>query len=185
MVSHERRWWLASLALIVLIYATLYFVRGPVEFLRERNLLRLAVLAAFASAAVPVLWLLWRHRPGPREGVVIGIFAAVFFGLLTLTSRPEEKLHFLEYGLLAGMLHTACRLRAARLGGDRSGAELAVALQAAVLAALAGVGDELIQAVLPNRFFDVRDIVFNVVASLVVVAALATAARVRPSASAA
>ena len=168
----ERRWWLASLALVVLIYATLYFVRGPIEFLRERNLLRLAVAGAFGLVALPALVLLWRRRPGPRELVTLALFAALFFGMLGIAGMPEEKLHFLEYGLLGGMVYAACRLRARRLGPSGPGGDALAAAQAVVLAGLAGLGDEVIQGVLPNRFFDTRDIVFNVVSSSIVVVAL-------------
>ena len=175
----ERRWWLAALVWVVLIYATLYFARAPVEFLRAHNLLRLAVAAAFAVAAAPLLGLVWRRGVGPREGIVLALSAVVFAALLPLASRPEEKLHFLEYGLLGGMLFRACRLRLSRLGRSDPGADGGAAVLALLLAGLAGVVDESIQALLPNRYYDVRDIAFNVVASALVVLALGAASWAR------
>ncbi len=175
----ERRWWFASLALVILIYSTLYIVRTPTEFLRERNLLRPAVATAFISAALPLLWLVRRSRPGAREKAVLVVCGGLFVWLIRLAELPEERIHFLEYGLLGGMLFQASRLRAERLGRSGSRAELGAAVLAMVLAGLAGWGDEGIQAVLPNRYYDLRDIVFNVVSSTVAVAALWLSSRAR------
>lgn len=173
--GRERRWWIASLALIVLIYASLYFVRGPVEFLRERNLLRLTVAAIFAVSAAGVFGMLWKRGLGLREGLVLAGFAVGFGSLVFLAGRPEEKLHFLEYGLAGAFLFEACGESAARLGRGA----LSAAITAMVLAAAAGWGDEGIQAILPNRYYDVWDIVWNFLGSSTVIMALFFAAKAR------
>ena len=177
--ERERRWWIASLAFVILIYATLYFVRGPVEYLRENNLLRLAVGAAFATALVWAIVILVRRGVGWMEGLVLLVSSAVFFSAVQMAGLPEEKLHFLEYGLLGAMLLTATRERALRLGKRGSSALWSSALVAAVLASLAGWGDEGIQAVLPNRYYDVRDILWNSLGSGMVIAALVAASMAR------
>ena len=171
----ERRWWIAALALIVLIYSTLYVVRGPVELLRAHGLLRVTVGVFFAVAAFAVARVVWRRGPGLREGIVWLIFGGVFGGAVLLAERPEEKLHFLEYGLLGGLLFQACRERAARLGHGSLGAVATSVL----LAALAGWGDEGIQGLLPNRYYDVRDLIWNALGSTIVIVALSSADTVR------
>lgn len=173
--KRERRLWLAALGLIVLIYSTLYFVRGPVTFLREHGLLRLAVAALFAGAAGTVIQYFRRRGVEWREGLVLAGFACVLGLAVFLAKLPEEKLHFLEYGLLGALLFEACRERARRSGGGRFRA----ALLAAVLAGLAGWGDEGIQALLPNRFYDVHDILWNLIGSTLVILALFSAETVR------
>jgi VanZ family protein len=94
-----------------------------------------------------------------------------------LAPMPEEKLHFLQYGLLGGLLFRACSARALRLGGSALGA----AVLAIVLAGLAGWCDEGIQAILPNRHYDIRDILWNLLGSSIVILGLlaATSARER------
>ncbi|MCP4202151.1 MAG: hypothetical protein GY769_09470 [bacterium] len=176
--DQERRWWIGALALIVSIYATLYFARAPVEFLRERNLLRLTVGAVFVVAALGAVRVVRFRGVGLREGLVFLTFGAAFGGAVLLVDRPEEKLHFLEYGLLGGLLCGACRERAVRLGRS----PLSAAATALVLAALAGWGDEGIQAILPNRVYDVRDILWNVSGSTIVILAQFAAGTVRRSA---
>jgi hypothetical protein len=173
--KRERRWWIAALASIILVYSTLYFVRGPVEFLRERNLLRLTVGTFFAAAALAVVFYLWKRRVGLREGLVLLVFAMVFGASVLLADLPEEKLHFLEYGLLGALFFHACRERALRRGTARSGA----ALLAAALTGLAGWGDEGVQGLLPNRHYDLRDILWNLLGGTLVIAALFAADWVR------
>jgi len=173
--ERERRWWIAALALILLIYATLYFVRGPVEFLRAHGVLRLTVGALFGVAALGVVRQVWKRGAGPRERVVLLAFAGVFCGAVLLADLPEEKLHFLEYGLLGSVLFQACQERSARLGRGR----LSAAWLAIALAGLAGWGDEGIQAVLPNRYYDLRDILWNLLGSSIVILALFSAAAAR------
>lgn len=171
----ERRWWLAVVGLVVLIYSTLYVVRVPVEFLRDLGLLRLTVASAFAGFALAGLVWFRRRSFGRLEGLVFAGFGAVFAAAVLLAKMPEEKLHFLQYGLLGFLLHHACRERAARLGRG----ELGATLTGIVLAGAIGWGDEGIQALLPNRYYDPRDIVWNLLGSSIVILALAAAAAVR------
>ena len=173
--ERERRWWIAALVLILLIYASLYFVRGPAEFLRARGLLRLTVAALFGVAALGVVWKVWKRGAGLREGLVLLAFAGVFCGAVLLPDLPEEKLHFLEYGLLGSVLFQACQERSARLGRGR----LSATWLAMVLAGLAGWGDEGIQALLPNRYYDLRDILWNLLGSSIVILALFAGAAAR------
>ena len=107
--ERERRWWIAALALILFIYSTLYFVRGPVEFLREHGFLRLTVGAIFVFASLSALGLVLKLGAGLRELLAFLVFGALFGCAVLLAQRPEEKLHFLEYGLLGGLLFNALR----------------------------------------------------------------------------
>ena len=173
--ERERQYWIAALVLVVLIYSTLYFVRGPVEVLRAHGFLRLTVGAVFGVAAVALGWLIGRRGFGPREGLALLGFVSLFGGAVLLAERPEEKLHFLEYGLLGAVIFEACKARAARLGRG----SLVAAIAAAVLTGLAGWGDELIQAILPNRYYDLRDVVWNVLGSTIVILALSAVAIAR------
>lgn len=156
------------MVLILAIYASLYFVRAPIEFLRAHGLLRLTVGSLFALAAAAVAYGLWRRGVDVRAGLVFLGFGLVFGAAVLLAERPEEKLHFLEYGLLGSVLFQACRQRARRLGRGAASA----ALTAVALAGLAGCGDEGIQALLPNRYYDPRDIIWNLMGSTIAIVAI-------------
>jgi VanZ family protein len=86
--------------------------------------------------------------------VVAGIYATVARHVIT----PEEQLHFVQYGLVGVLFVRAVRPRIHQEGLSY--------LIAFVLAVLAGWLDEVIQGHVPNRHYDVHDIVLNAVSSL-------------------
>jgi hypothetical protein len=172
-VRRERRLWIAAIGWVLLIYSTLYYVRAPIEFLRERNLLRFTVAAVFLLTAATVTFFLMRRHPGRRALFVLCAAAVVYSILFWVMERAEEKLHFVEYGLLAGLIYAALLERRARRRSALSGgwnwwpAMLSVLLTSAI-----GWGDEGIQAVLPNRVYELRDVGLNVAAAVIAVSAI-------------
>lgn len=151
---------------LLLIYSSLYIARPVTEWLREANLLRLAVGAAFLVAAAWVGLALLRKRPGWRVWMAL---AGISLGYVLLLSRfelPEERLHFLEYGIVGGLVYMALleRQRAASAKsaepwGNRTG--LWPAVVAVLITGAVGWIDEGIQEILPNRFYDLRDVAMN------------------------
>lgn len=172
MTGREKGLWLRAAGLVALIYSTLYLVRGPIEFLRERNLLRLTVGLIFLLAAVWLAGVIWRRRPGRRELVVLALFALLFAGIFRWMERPEERLHLIEYGLLAGLIYAALLERTGSAQDHRRPVALWVPLAAIAMASLAGWLDEGIQHLLPNRHYDLRDVAFNAVAAMLAVGAM-------------
>ena len=78
----------------------------------------------------------------------------------------EERTHLIEYGIVAALIHQALLERV------RNGRRVpAPAALAAALTALLGLVDEGIQALLPSRIFDPRDVLFNALAGFMVIAA--------------
>jgi VanZ family protein len=87
------------------------------------------------------------------------------YGLGTLTARfPQERLHYLGYGLLAGLLYAGWRgVASAAAATTAGGSEW---LRPALLTVLVGSGigllDELLQILWPRRYFDWADVLINV-----------------------
>jgi len=174
----EKRLWIAAAACLLLIWASIYPARAIVDFLRGRNLLRATVAIVFLAAGCGLAAFLLRARPRWRE-----IAALVFGGLayavvLAIMNQPEERLHFLEYGALAGFTEAALRARRAALGGPLG---VLPSLLAILLTAALGWLDEIIQYFVPVRVYDWRDVGFNAAAGalLVGLAALRRRARAR------
>ncbi len=185
--DRERRLWLLAAAWLLAIYASLYYARIVTEALRERNLLRATVLAVFLLAGGVILSAVLRRRPGWRELAVLALFAAAYAAVLPRLRVIEERVHFLEYGLLAGLIHGALRERLRAGGAEAVGspgmrptASVWAAAGAVLLTSLSGWGDEGIQALLPNRVYDLRDVAFNAAAALLAVAALVGLEVARP-----
>lgn len=177
----QRRWSgrrLASVALpalLTLIYGTLSVARRLTEAVRATGLLRLAVGLVFASAGTLVLVLLARDRRArtPRVWAALLLTAGVYAAVVFPMDSPEEKLHFIEYGVVALLAFAAAP--EAWSEGKRT-------LGAALFTVAAGWADEGIQWLLPNRYYDLRDVAFNALAGVFALAAFNAVRRARLSA---
>lgn len=162
----EKRLWQAAVTCLVLIYSSLYIARPIAESLRERNLLRAAVGLVFVLAVVAVLLLIRRWDGGWR--VYLGLVAAalLYVPVFHFLHLPEERLHYVQYGVFCGLAFAALRERRANrpLPSDTGlGMRLLRApwFLALILTLIGGWVDEGIQKVLPNRYYDIRDVALN------------------------
>lgn len=162
--AEERRWWRASLAFLALIYLSLWPLQFALDFLRERNLLRVAIATIFGVALVAVLRRLARRGAGRREWATLALVGGVYLIVASRMTIVQERLHLAEYGALALLFRAALAARRARDEGAPAPA-LGVDALALLLAAAAGLLDELIQGILPNRQYDLRDVGFNALAA--------------------
>ncbi len=164
--DRERRLWLWTLAALVAIYATLGPARALAGALRERDLLGVsfALVLVVLVGVIAARWV--KTRPGWAEiGVALGV-ALAYATMFLRMGTPEERTHLIEYGIVAALIHQAL-LERVRNGRPVPGP----AAVTVVVTALLGTLDECIQAMLPARVFDVRDIGFNALAGFMVVAA--------------
>ncbi len=102
----------------------------------------------------------WRRAQGQRWRVSVPlacIATAYGYLLYEFTRFPAERLHLIEYGLMGYVLLRALRLDLGPMGAYSVSFALAV---------LIGIGDECIQWVLPQRFFEVKDIQLNAVSAI-------------------
>lgn len=176
--SRETRLWSAAGLCLLLVYSSLSIARPIAEYLRGRNLLRPLVASAFILAAALVLGSVLRRRPKVRVWLTLALLAGGYLSvLLTIPMLPEERLHFLEYGLFAGLVYSALRER------QRRGARTLVSpvVGALALTFVAGWVDEGIQAILPNRVYDPRDVAFNTAAGLLCLVSMVILERVMDS----
>lgn len=94
-----------------------------------------------------------------------------YVAALYLLKIPAEKVHLVQYGILAWLVTEA-------LTGRFAGWRLHLA--ALLIVVVAGAGDELIQWIRPNRVGDVRDIGLNTVSALLAQGLLCVIDRVHP-----
>jgi VanZ family protein len=101
---------------------------------------------------------------------VLGAAALAYGYLLSRMSVLQERMHLLEYGVVALAFRAAFAGRsAAHRGGDR-GPSIRAAVAALGATVAAGWLDEGIQALLPNRYYDIRDVGFNTLAGALALA---------------
>jgi VanZ family protein len=92
------------------------------------------------------------------------LVAAAYAAVIYPMQSPEEKIHFIEYGGVAVLAHTAA---------PRDWSRRKRFLACALFVAAAGWIDEGIQALLPSRVYDLRDVAFNAAAGLMALGAVA------------
>jgi hypothetical protein len=151
---------------IVAIYSTLGLAGTLAKVLREHNLLErsfalgfLLVVAAVAGSGLA------RRLRRLEIWVVIGVTVAYGMALIRMLG-PEERTHLFEYGLVATLIYQALSERV------RNGRRVPVpAVLAVDMTALLGWLDEGIQAILPGRVYDIRDVGFNALAGFIAIAA--------------
>lgn len=157
--ARERRLWWTVAAVLATIYATVYPAQSILLALRERGWLARSVWAFVGCAALVVVWFVVGARPRLPEVFLLAGVAAVYGAILPRLEIIQERIHFVQYGVVAGLAYEALRERW-RLAGSAWRA----AAGAALLAGAAGWIDEGIQAVMPNRVYDLRDVGFNALA---------------------
>lgn len=141
---------------VLLIYASLYFVRFLWNFLKAR--FPMPILKGSLALGV-ILFLLCFFRSIrekiKRQGVIYLIFLIFFvivtFLYLSLFQAIEERVHLIEYGLLGYLL-----IKVYFQGKGERGY-----IYAMIIGFLIGLGDEGIQYLLPNRYYDTRDVLMN------------------------
>ena len=163
--SRRERWlWALVAAVVAGIYATLGVAGELASELRNRDLLDALFFGAFVVMLVAIAVAARRVRLGGLElGVVLAVVCAYMMLFLRM-GIPEERSHLIEYSVVALLMHEAWIERQAAGRVVRS-----PGLFAFVGASVVGIVDEMIQALLPNRVFDVVDIGFNVLAAALAV----------------
>ncbi|MDD9943096.1 MAG: VanZ family protein [Myxococcales bacterium] len=156
--------WPVFLGYVAAVFGALPFARDLVLALRSTNLLAGSVTAVYAaSVAVVVYHVVFDLRASDWlafavVALLIGVIAALLLGL----SIPEERVHFLQYAVMALLARNALSSRRpGQVGAARA------LLGAVVLTSALGVADEGVQWLLPQRVFDLRDIWLNVGAVVV------------------
>jgi hypothetical protein len=163
-------WILVTLYVVVLLSAQSFLGYG-IDFFKatwgEAALNRTAyVLVASGGLFMVVLGTrLWRLTT-VRDRCLIAL-SLLLYAAGTMTARfPQERLHYVGYGLLAGLLYAGWKnpASASREEPARRPAWIRPVLLALVVGSAIGFLDELLQILWPRRYFDWEDVRINIVA---------------------
>lgn len=157
MIEKKKGLWPFILSYILLIYLTLPLMRPLLNYLysifgRERLIL-VANMLLFTTAFLVTAGYTVKKKGGWKVIYLVGIFG-VGITMASLIEIPEERVHFLEYGILGWLVYKA--------GKDWDWPVLLSLLFCTAV----GLVDELIQGILPNRYWDIRDVGFNAIGGL-------------------
>jgi hypothetical protein len=164
--------WLALATYVAAIYASLPFApRLGLRFLRSApgGWLLGPGLGLVVLAGAAVLGLALRRRQAPARAYAGLAVAAGGYALALSWLRAQhlERTHLPEYGIAAWL---AWRALAPLVRTPFAGYAAAAALAAAI-----GYGDELLQKIVPGRYYDLRDVGMNALGSVLAVVVIAAA----------
>jgi hypothetical protein len=170
----EKPWvsWLYVAAWSLLIFATIPLARMIQAYVSQqwdRVAFTYAVAAVILAALGTALVRIHRSAASDRTAYLWLIAIAVFFFGYTLKlgqKSPEEAVHFVQYGVLGGLVFRALAHRLKDFG---------IYPAAALICGAIGAMDEFIQWVTPGRIWGLRDIWINFLAAALVQLAIAKA----------
>ncbi|MFQ5647198.1 MAG: VanZ family protein [bacterium] len=149
----ENRLWLVIIIFIFALYASLPLMPVMVRFFYRLvgvRAVRTALNVWLVLGAVFFLAYLSK-RLGFFEITVVSFFLLMGIIASIKYSIPEERIHFLEYGILGHLV-----LKAA---GNKRKSGLWFSL---LFVIIIGIGDEAMQVFLPNRVGDLKDVYMNI-----------------------
>lgn len=151
------------------IYSSIGLAGTLARVLREQDLLGVAFGAGLLIVIAAVVGIAVHTRPRAGEiWVAVGVVAVYGMVIVRMGVTSLERTHLFEYGLLAVLIYEALLERRRNEWRVPVPAVLAV-----LITALLGWADEGVQALLPNRVYDLRDVAINALAGVV-----ATTARI-------
>ncbi|MFA5088218.1 MAG: VanZ family protein [Candidatus Omnitrophota bacterium] len=158
MISLKNKYWRQAAIWLACVYASIPVVRPLCEALRRLTHFSLLInifLFGFLGMIVASFFKSKKLSLGAYL-LVFSVVVSYVFGL-SIIRIPEERIHFLQYGLLAFFIQRAIR---PDIKGDTA------YLGTWVIVSLLGWLDEGIQHLVPGRYYDIRDVVLNSVSGL-------------------
>ena len=154
----RKLWWSVVLLYLVFIYATLGYAPALWDALNEimggRGLALVYAAGISVILAILVYAIFFKKEKSPAKYLLLLIYFYIFFILNRLATFPAEKIHLLEYGMLSVLLYNALKV-------DMDRYDVRLYIWGSAICFLAGLVDEVIQLVLPDRFFDWKDVFIN------------------------
>lgn len=151
-MSNKKRWWVVIIYTL-LILASLPVARQTWNFIGTKN--GFFILVGLYTGTIGVLY------AKTRKLFLICIISILAIAVFRFINPPIVRIHFIEYGVLGWLSYWA--------GGKKAFVPLKVGrrrmrpllLTGFIYVLAIGILDELIQKFIPNRVFDTKDILMN------------------------
>ena len=138
------------------LYASLPFGRSVLTLLKNLMGSGLGLCVNLLLVLIGVIFLASLLFNRTRTWYQVGTFVSISLVMAFLVGKieiPEERIHLLQYGGLGYLTLSSLQCYPTNF---------LIYSSAFGFVLLVGCGDELIQWLLPNRVFDLRDILFNI-----------------------
>ncbi len=148
-------WVLLCILAIFLVVPTARAIQSFVSARWGRSLFGYSILVITVSAFVILVYVfIFRLKiRSPSNYIWLSLVAGLYvYFTLRLWPAPEETVHFLEYGLLGFFLFRALSFTVK----DKT-----IYIAAILIGSLVGIFDEILQWIMPLRYWDLRDVGLN------------------------
>ena len=161
--SREKSLWFWAFLVFVTILSTLIIGQPLTKILRDQNIQAVIFVIGMLLVGATILVHGIKTKPSKIEIVLLLGIIAVYFMFFFRLGAPERS-HLIEISVLAIFIHKALLER------NKQGKKIPMlALIAILLTFVLGVIDESIQIFIPDRVYDVNDIIFNGFAGLMAI----------------
>jgi Ca2+/Na+ antiporter len=154
----EKQYWFWVILVYVTILSTLFIGQPLANELRDQNVQAIFFLLGMALVATAVIIHGIVNKPSKIEYAILFGIIAVYIMFFFRLGAPERS-HLIEYSVLAILLHKAFK--------ERFKLENKIfkpAIFSLFVGFVMGTLDESIQLLIPHRYFDPQDILFNCLA---------------------
>ena len=171
--KREKQLWVWAFVVIVVIFSTLFLGQPLAIFFSSQDVRAFVFVIVMFLVGLTILIHAIKTKPSGLELTLWIGLAAVYIMFILRLGMPERS-HLMEYSVLAVFIHKAIVER------KNQGKKIPMpALIALVVSFTIGVLDECIQILLPDRYFDPEDIVFNGMAAALAIGSNVLLNRVR------
>lgn len=158
--QREKILWLYALSCWVIILSLLFIGQPLTELFSNQNLQAAFFMFGMVLVGLAIVVHAFNKKSGELTAVLWLALLAVFSMFLLRLGLPERS-HLIEYGILAILIHKALIERQ-----KKKDSKWITPLFAISLTSILGIIDELLQLLVPLRFFDINDIYFNSLAAI-------------------
>jgi len=155
--------WSLIACYVTLIYSTLYIIVPIIDYMRKvlKNYFQPSVIILFFIILSSILFYIISNREhyGLSQFLWFSFISCLYGLVIYILELPEEQVHFIEYGILSALIYLA-------LTHDINNSS--IYFLSVLIVFIFGAIDEVIQWVLPNRVFDIRDLIMNGSAGILV-----------------
>ncbi|MBN3039023.1 MAG: VanZ family protein [Candidatus Omnitrophica bacterium] len=153
-LNAKQRDWTVAVIYILFIYFTLPIMPGIWKKLNSfsESLANLLPVTLLVTAGVFIIMHLVFSRKSAFSFISLAILWFIYSLGLSTIKLPVEKIHFIEYSFLAILVFRALR---------HNFEGRVIYLWSSLAVFILGCIDEVIQYFLPNRVYDLRDVLIN------------------------
>jgi len=157
-MTEQHKWLSLSITWTLFIYTTLPFVRPVCNYLKAHLPFSFSINFLLIATILYVTgpWILKLKKAGLVLSCMYILTLLIYIAGMIYLELPEERIHFLQYGILVYFVFRTLTFYSSGIK---------VYALSFIVVALIGWGDEGIQRLLPQRYFEWKDVGLNCISA--------------------